>query len=109
MTEGVLSDIVSVSVLTQINVYHEANPLTPGSSIKDSSSSTGASLNTMLEETRPTYGGTQETMEITLDELHVMSPEQLETYGRLQGWKVRTWSAPTLTVGLHTNWRLDSP
>jgi hypothetical protein len=50
----------------------------------------------MLRETRSTHGGTQETMEITLDELRVMSLEQLEAFGRLRGWKVPYVERPHL-------------
>ena len=84
MTDGVLSDIVCISVLTGINVYYKADPLTSGSSIEDSSSSTRVSSNTMLQETRPTHGDTQEIMEITIDELRVMSLEQLEEASGLE-------------------------
>jgi hypothetical protein len=91
--------------------------LTSDSSIEDSSSSTansvadksssgpsttGACSASVLQEARPNHGGA------SLKELYAMSLEELKEYGRSRGWEVRTWSALTLTVGVHANWRLNS-
>jgi hypothetical protein len=47
----------------------------------------------MLQETRLNRGGVQEIKVISVEELDAMSWEQLLAYGKVWGWKDRTWSA----------------
>ena len=90
--------------------------LTSGFSIEDSSSSTANSLvdkssastasieksssappatrassTSILQETRPDHGGAKESSWV---KFRTMSREELKEYGRLRGWRDRTWSAP---------------
>jgi hypothetical protein len=48
----------------------------------------------MLQEMRLNHGGVQEIKVVSVEELDAMSWEQLLAYGKIWGWKDRTWSAP---------------
>ena len=59
---------------------------------------TRTSSTSMLQETRPSHGGAQETKELTWREFRTMSRGQLKEYSRSRGWRVRTWSPLTSTI-----------
>jgi hypothetical protein len=62
-------------------------------SIEKSSSApltTGVCSTSMLQETRPNHSATREIKEITFEELHAMSRQELKVYGWSRGWDVST-------------------
>ena len=61
-------------------------------------SATRASSTSMLQETRSSHGGAQETKEPSWQEIFAMTREQAKEYAKSRGWNVRTWSVLTSTV-----------
>ena len=101
-TDLSLSESPSPPSLTSDSSVEDSSSLTANSSVDKSSASTAsieksssAPLTTggptyILQETRPNHSATQETKEITLEELFAMSKKELKAYGRSRGWNIGT-------------------
>jgi hypothetical protein len=86
------SDSIEDSSSSTVNYLVDKSSASTASIEKHSSapSVTRASSTSMLQETRPSHGGAQETKELTWREFRTMSREQLKEYARSRGWRVRT-------------------
>jgi hypothetical protein len=102
-TDLSLSESPSPPSLTSGSSIEDSSSLTANPSVDKSSASTasiersssaplttGACSTSILQETLPNHSATQETKEITLEELLAMNKEELKAYGRSRGWNVST-------------------
>ena len=102
-TDLSLSESSSPPSLTSGSSTEDLSSLTANSSVDKSSASTasiensssaplttGACSTSILQETRPNHSTTQETKEITFEELYAMNRQELKEYGWSRGWDVST-------------------
>ena len=96
---SLISDSLSLTANSLVDKSSASTAFIEKSSLVPSE--TGVHSISVLQETRPNHSGAQETKSIAFEEFGVKNWEELKEYRRSRGWKVRTWSALILTVGLH--------